>query len=92
MTPIYWIRAYDIEKEKEFSELFDSNGEPLFNDPNCFDTYVEKMPLGIKVKSIFYELLYWEHFNIVHLLDPMHILNNVSSSLWRHISSKNMTH
>ena len=26
MTPTYWIREYDIEKEKEFLELFDSNG------------------------------------------------------------------
>ena len=33
MTPVDWIRAYDIEKEKEFLKLFDSNGEPLFNDP-----------------------------------------------------------
>jgi hypothetical protein len=40
------------------------------------------------MKSIFYELLYWERINIFHLLDLMHIFKNVSSSLWRHISSK----
>jgi hypothetical protein len=42
----------------------------------------------MKRKSIFYELPYWEHLKISHLLDPMHIFKNVSSSLWRHISSK----
>ena len=71
--------------------MFDSNGEPLFDDPNFFDTYDEKMPIGMKRKSIFYELLYWEHLRIAHLLDPMHIFKNVSSSLWGHISSKKMT-
>jgi hypothetical protein len=42
----------------------------------------------MKRKSIFYELPYWEHLKISHLLDPMHIFKSVSSSLWRHISSK----
>ena len=84
--------AYVIEKENEFLELFDSNGERLFDDPEFFDTYVEKMPTGKKRKSIFYEVPYWEHIKSVHLLDPMHILKNVSSSLWRHISTKKMTH
>jgi hypothetical protein len=42
----------------------------------------------MKKKSIFYELPYWEHLKISHLLDPMHIFKNVSSSLWRNISSK----
>ena len=37
---------------------------------------------------IFYYLSYWKHVKISHLLDPMHILKNVSSSLWRNISSK----
>ena len=40
------------------------------------------------MESFFYELPYWEHLKIAHLLDPMHIFKNVSSSLWRHISSK----
>ena len=31
MTSIDWIRAYDIENEKEFSEMFDSNEEPLID-------------------------------------------------------------
>ena len=42
----------------------------------------------MKRKYIFYNLPYWEHLNITHLLYPMHIFKNVSSSLWRHISSK----
>lgn len=58
MTPTYWIRVYDIEKENKFSKLFDSNGELLFDDPEFFDTYVKKMPIGMKMKSIFYELQY----------------------------------
>ena len=88
MIPIDWIRAYDTKKEKEFSKLFDSNGEPLFDDPKFFDTYEEKMSIGMKRKSIFYELPYWEGLNIVHLLDPMRKFKNVSSYSWKHISSK----
>jgi hypothetical protein len=86
MTLVDWNRAYDTEKEKEMEELFDSYVKPMFNDPELFDTYVEKMPIRMKRKSIFYELPYWEHLNIGHLLDPMHIFKNVSSFLWRHIS------
>ena len=33
MTLVEWIRAYEREKEKEFAEMFDSNGEPIFDDP-----------------------------------------------------------
>jgi hypothetical protein len=66
--------------------LFDSNGEPIFDDLEFFDTYVEKIPIGMENKYVFYELPYWEHLKIRHLLDPMHILKNVSSSSWRHIS------
>jgi len=66
-------------------KLFDSNGEPMFDDLECFDTYVEKMPIWMKMKYVFYELPYWEHLKISHSLDPMHILKNVSSSLWKHI-------
>ena len=33
-------------------------------------------------------IMYWEDLNIVHLLNPMHTLKNVSSSLWRHLSQK----
>jgi hypothetical protein len=87
MTLIYWIRAYDTKKEKEMEELFDTNGEPMFDDPEFFDTLVEKMSIGMKRKFVFYELPYWEHLKIGHLLDPMHIFKNVSSSLPRHISS-----
>ena len=90
MTPFEWLRAYerDKEKEKEFAEMFDSNGETMFNDLEFFDTYVEKFPIGMKRKFFFYELPYWKHLKISHLLDPMHIFKNVSSSLWRHIKSK----
>ena len=87
MTPVEWRRAYEREKEK-FIEIFNSNGEPMFDDPEFFDTYVEKFPIRMKRKSIFYNKPYWEHLKITHLLDPMHIFKNVSSSLWRHISSK----
>ena len=68
--------------------MFDSNGEAMLNDLEFINTYVEKVPIGMKRKYIFYDLPYWEHLNITHLLDPMHIFKNVSSSLWRHISSK----
>ena len=68
--------------------MFDSNGEPMFYDLEFFDTYVGKFPIGMKRKCIFYNLPYQEHLKITHLLDPMHIFKNVSSSLWRHISSK----
>jgi hypothetical protein len=86
MTPTEWLRAYEREKEKDITKMFDSNGEPMFDDLELFDTYVEKFPIGIKRKSIFYELPYWEHLKIAHLLYPMHIFENVSSSLWRYIS------
>ena len=68
--------------------MFASNGEPMFDDPDFFETYVEKFPIGMKRKSIFYDLPYWEHLKISYLLDPMHIFKKNSSSLWRHISSK----
>jgi len=68
--------------------MLDSNGEPMFDDPEFFDTYVVKLPIGMKKKSIFYELPYWEHLKISDLLDPMHRFKNVSSYLWRHISLK----
>jgi hypothetical protein len=50
----------------------------MFNDPEFFDTCVEKMHIQMKRKSIFYELPYWENLNIGHLLYPMHIFKNVS--------------
>ena len=61
--------------------MFDSNGESMFDDPKFFNTYVDKIPIGMKMKYAFYELPYSEHPKIAHLLDPMHILKNVSSSL-----------
>ena len=68
--------------------MFDSNVEPLIGVPEFFDTYEEKIPIGMKRKSIFHGLPYWEHLKIFHLLDSMHILKNVLSSLWSHISLK----
>jgi hypothetical protein len=53
----------------------------MFNDPEFFDTNVEKMPVGMKMKYVFYEILYWEHLKIGHLVDPMYIFKNISSSL-----------
>ena len=67
--------------------MFDS-GEPMFDNPEFFDTYVEKFPIGMKKKSIFYNLPYCENLKITHLLYPMHIFKNVSYYLWRNISSK----
>jgi hypothetical protein len=54
MTLTYWIGAYDIEKEKEMKNLFDSNREPMFDDLEFFDIYVEKMPIWMKMKCVFY--------------------------------------
>jgi len=65
--------------------MFDSNGEPMFNDPELFNTYVEKFLIGMKRKYVFYELPYWEHLEIAQLLDPMHIFKNVSSFMEAHI-------
>ena len=88
MTSTDQLRDYDREKEKEITEIFDSNGEPMFDDPRFFDTYDEKNPEGMNKKSIFYELPYQEHIKIAHLLDPMHKFKIVSCSLLCHISSK----
>jgi hypothetical protein len=60
----------------------------MFNDPEFSSTYVEKMPIGMKMKSLFYDIPYLKHLNISHLLYLMHILKNVSSSLWRQKSLK----
>ena len=59
MTPAERLRAYEREKEKEFIEIFNSNGEPMFDDLEFFDTYVEKFPIRMKRKSIFYNKPYW---------------------------------
>jgi hypothetical protein len=32
MTQVFWNKVYDTEKEKKMTELFDSNGEPMFDD------------------------------------------------------------
>ena len=33
MTPVEWLREYEREKEKEITKMFDSNWEPMFDDP-----------------------------------------------------------
>ena len=48
-------------------------------------------PIGMKIKSRSYGLPYWYHPKISHLIYPMNIFKNVSSSFWRHISSKKAT-
>ena len=58
-TPTNRNREYDTEKEKKFLEMFHSNAEPLIDDLEFLETYEEKMPIGMKMKSIFYELPYW---------------------------------
>ena len=67
---------YEIEY-KEIVEFLNLSEEPMLDDPKFFETNGEKIPIGMKTQSVFYELLYWEHLKIVHLLDPMHILKNV---------------
>jgi hypothetical protein len=54
MTPLEWLRTYEREKEKEIIEMFDSNEDPIFNDPELFYAYVEKFSIGMKRKFIFY--------------------------------------
>ena len=58
LTPTHQLKEYDTRKEKRIAELFDSNGEPMFNDPKFFDTYVEKIPIGMKMNCAFHELPY----------------------------------
>jgi len=36
MTPTHWLGAYDTQKEKEIAEMFDSDREPMFDDPTFF--------------------------------------------------------
>ena len=38
IAPVDWIRTYDMEKEKEFSEMLDSNAKPSVDDPYFFLT------------------------------------------------------
>jgi hypothetical protein len=37
--------------------MFDSNGEPMFDDLEFFDTYVEKFPIGMKMNLLRAHLL-----------------------------------
>ena len=38
--------------------------------------------------SIFYNLEYWKDLLVTHLLDHMHIVKNVASSLYRYTSKE----
>lgn len=68
--------------------MFHSNGAPMFDDPELFDTYVQRFPIGMNFFLFFYELPLWENLKVYHLIYPMHIFKKKSSYLWRHISSK----
>ena len=46
------------------------------------------LPRGMNRKSIFYDLPYWKDLLICHLLYPMHVLKNVTNSIYRHILDK----
>ena len=50
MTLVHLHRAYDKEREKEISEMFNSNMDPMFDDREFFDTYVEKISTRMKMK------------------------------------------
>ena len=50
----------------------------MFNDPEFFDTHVYEIPMGMKMKSTFYELPYWDNLVIFHLLDILG--TNIESS------------
>jgi hypothetical protein len=56
MTYAYWNREYDTKKDKEMVELFDSNGETMFDEPECFDTYIEKIPIGMERKFMSFHI------------------------------------
>ena len=62
----------------------------LFQDPSIEESEqaMDDMPQGMNRKSTFYDLPYWKDLLICHLLDPMHILKNVTDSIYRHISAK----
>ena len=38
--------------------------------------------------SIFYTLEYWKELLVTHLMDPMHIVKNVASSLYLYTTNK----
>ena len=62
--------------------MFDSNGESMFDDPNFFNTCVEKFPIGMKMEYVFYELPYWLNLKISLLLDPMPIYLKIFNLLY----------
>ena len=45
-------------KENEIVKNFNSNGELMLDDPKFFETYVEKILIGMKRKSVFYDIPY----------------------------------
>ena len=49
------LRAYDIEKETKTAEIFDSNGESMFDNSEFFDTHDDKILKGMSRKLIFHE-------------------------------------
>lgn len=47
----------------------------------------EERLCGMKRLSIFHDLPYWGDFQIIHLLNPMHIFKNVDAAIWTHLVS-----
>jgi hypothetical protein len=66
-------------------KLFDSNGELMLDDPKFFETYVEKILIGMKRKFLFYEIPYWEHLNIFDLRSHAFIKNRFNLFMETHI-------
>ena len=58
MTLVHYLRAYDREKENKIVEMFNSNGEAMFDGVEIFNTYVENIPFGMKRNLVFYRIPY----------------------------------
>jgi hypothetical protein len=52
---------------------------------DLWNTTLANHPGGTKRFSCFYDLKYWVHNTIHHLLDPVHIMKNVCHSLISHL-------
>jgi hypothetical protein len=86
MGPTYWLKKYEDVELKTWQDFF--YGGDSIEEPK---QVVIKMQKGMKRKFIFYELPYCKDILIYHLLYPMHILKNVSDSIFQHISGKEDT-
>jgi len=43
---------------------------------------------SMNILSIFYTLEYWKELLVIYLMDPMHLVKNIASSLYRYIMNK----